>query len=77
MRWERARKEWEQGVREDGRVVLRNLEEILRKLIENGGVPREEVGAEERREVERARGAVGLVREELDRVVGKTKKKNG
>lgn len=77
VRWERARKEWEQGVREDGRVVLRNLEEILRKLIENGGVPREEVGAEERREVERARGAVGLVREELDRVVGKTKKKNG
>lgn len=66
-RWEDAREAWKEGVREEGRKVLRAVEQQW------GGVVREG-GRRERKEeditmgdVKRAREAVGRVRRVLER----------
>ena len=62
-RWDSARDEWEAELSEDGRRVLRNVEQNARDAVREGGVPEvDELGMEERRiakeAVERVRGAM-------------------
>ena len=63
-RWETARSEWQMQLREDGRTVLRAVEEGARKEVRKGGKPEiNEIGVEARRT---AREAVAKVRRDLD-----------
>lgn len=49
-RWENARATWEAQIREDGRSVLRNMEEVARETVREGGMGEvDELGREERR----------------------------
>ena len=63
-RWETARTEWQMQLREDGRTLLRSVEEGARKDVQDGGKPEvNRIGAEARRT---AREAVTKVRRDLD-----------
>ncbi len=63
-RWEMVRTEWQVQLREDGRRVLRSVEEDAREAVREGGKPEvHEIGVEERRI---AREAVAKVRRDLD-----------
>lgn len=49
-RWEIARLKWEAQMREDGRSVLRNVEEVARATVREGGMGEvDELGREDRR----------------------------
>lgn len=49
-RWENARSTWEAQIREDGRSVLRNMEEVARETVRDGGMGEvDELGREERK----------------------------
>ena len=49
-KWETARSEWQVQLREDGRRVLRNVEDLVREAVREGEKPEvDEVGTEERR----------------------------
>lgn len=49
-RWENARSTWEAQIREDGRRVLRNVEEVARATVREGGMGEvDELGREARR----------------------------
>ena len=63
-RWESARSTWEAQIREDGRRVLRNVEEVARKDVREGGMGEvDEFGREERKV---AREAVARVERALE-----------
>ena len=63
-RWEMVRSEWQLQLREDGRRVLRSVEEEAREDVREGGKPEiNEIGVEARRT---AREAVAKVRRDLD-----------
>ena len=63
-RWEMVRSEWQMQLREDGRGVLRRVEEEARADVREGGKPEvNEIGVEARRT---AREAVAKVRRDLD-----------
>lgn len=63
-KWETARSEWQLQFREDGRRVLRNVEEIAREAVREGGKPEvDEIGEYEHRV---ARDAVTKVRDALE-----------
>ena len=64
-RWEEARERWMASVREDGRRVLRRVEDGWRKVIREGGMGIEEDEVE-REEREKAKRALGRVRERLE-----------
>ncbi|KAM0802916.1 hypothetical protein BDR22DRAFT_100772 [Usnea florida] len=65
-RWENAKVAWEAQIREDGRVVLRNVEESARKTVREGGMGEIDVlGREERRVARTAVGRVERALEEL------------
>ncbi|KAL8847546.1 MAG: hypothetical protein Q9221_007405 [Calogaya cf. arnoldii] len=63
-KWEGARERWMVLVREEGRRVLRKVEDGWRGVVRDGGMGAREDGVE-REERERARGAVRAVRERL------------
>lgn len=63
-RWEGARERWMEMVREEGRRVLRRVDDGWRDVVRDGGMGGEE-DEEARVERERARGAVRGVRERL------------
>lgn len=49
-KWETARSEWQLQLREAGRRILRNEEEMVREAVREGGKPKvDEVGIEQRR----------------------------
>lgn len=63
-KWEDARSTWEVQIREDGRRVLRHVEEVARNDVREGGMGEvDELGEEERRV---AREAVAKVQKALD-----------
>ena len=63
-RWEEVRASWKQGLREQGRLVLRMLEKHWKDIIEEGGrQPVDKINLEER---SKAREAVAKVRSVLD-----------
>ena len=63
-RWELARSEWQTQIREEGRRVLRNIEEVAREPIRDGGMGEADViGIEERAT---ARQAVDKVQKALE-----------
>ncbi len=63
-RWENARSTWEAQIREDGRRVLRNVEEAAREIVREGGMGEvDELGREARG---KAREAVARVERELE-----------
>ena len=63
-RWETARTEWQMQLREDGRTLLRGVEEGARQDVREGGKPEvNKIGVEARRT---AREAVAKVRRDLD-----------
>ncbi|CAF9914719.1 MAG: hypothetical protein ALECFALPRED_009680 [Alectoria fallacina] len=63
-KWENARSTWEAQIREDGRRVLRNVEEVARKDVREGGMGEvDEFGREERR---KAREAVARAERALE-----------
>ena len=63
-RWETARAEWQMQLREDGRRVLRSVEESARETVRKGGSPEvDETGIEERRT---AMEAVERVKRDLE-----------
>ena len=65
-RWEMVRTEWQMQLREDGRRVLRRVEEEAREDVRVGGKPEiNEIGVEVRRT---AREAVAKVRRDLDAI---------
>lgn len=67
-KWENARSTWEAQVREDGRRVLRNVEEDVREVVREGGRGEvDELGGEAR---EKAREAVARVERELEEMGG-------
>ncbi|TKA62443.1 hypothetical protein B0A49_10674 [Cryomyces minteri] len=67
-RWEGARAFWEGEVREEGRVALRESEEVVGRIVERGGRARpDEEGARDR---DRAREGVRRAREALERLAG-------
>lgn len=67
-KWENARSTWEAQVREDGRRVLRNVEEDAREVVrEGGGGEVDELGREARG---KAREAVARVERELEEMGG-------
>ena len=63
-RWEAVRTEWQMQLREDGRRVLKKVEEEAREDVQEGGKPEvNEAGVEARRI---AREAIAKVRRDLD-----------
>lgn len=59
-KWETARTSWENDVRENGRTTLRETEELLRRVVQEGGRQVEDVTEREAREsIQRARKALG------------------
>ena len=65
-KWEAARTEWIEHIREEGRRVLRNVEDVHREVVREGGKPEmDETGVEERAA---AREAIRRVREALEKV---------
>lgn len=66
-KWENARGEWEMEVREEGRQVLRHMENVMREAVEDVQPEVDEVGIRERTV---AREAVGRVRKALDQMKG-------
>lgn len=65
-KWEDARSTWEAQIREDGRRVLRHVEEVARNDVREGGMGEvDELGKEERRV---AREAVSKVQKALEEV---------
>lgn len=66
-RWETAREEWEAQLREEGRRVLRRVEELAREAVEGEKAEVDEVGIRERAV---AIEAVGNVREALGELHG-------
>ena len=69
-RWEMVRTEWQMQLREDGRRILRRVEEDARVAVREGGRPEvPEIGMEERRT---AREAVAKVRRALNALTSNT-----
>ena len=67
-RWENAKVAWEAQIREDGRAVLRSVEESARKTVREGGVGEGDGrGGEERRAAREAVGRVERALEEIGR----------
>ncbi|KAL8856845.1 MAG: hypothetical protein Q9178_006562 [Gyalolechia marmorata] len=66
-RWEEARERWMAMVREDGRRVLKRVEDGWRTVIREGGMGTEEDEVE-REEREKARRALGRVRDRLKEI---------
>lgn len=55
-KWETARTSWENDVREDGRTTLRETEELLRRVVQEGGRQVEDISERDAREsLQRAR----------------------
>ena len=63
-KWEEARERWNVLVREEGRRVLRKVEDGWRGVVRDGGLGEEE-DVVARQEREKARRAVGRVRDVL------------
>ena len=65
-KWEHARSTWEAEIREDGRRVLRNVEEAAREVVREGGMGEvDELGKEAR---SKAQEAVARVERELEEI---------
>ncbi|RMJ22275.1 hypothetical protein PHISP_06860 [Aspergillus sp. HF37] len=59
-KWETARTSWENDVRENGRTTLRETEELLRMVVQEGGRQVEDVTERDARDsIQRARKALG------------------
>ena len=65
-RWENARSSWEAQIREDGKIVLRNVEEVAREAVREGGMGEVDELDREARRV--AREAIARVERALEEI---------